>query len=95
MNNIIMAQIKTEEIITKESIDKEIAEKAFVDDNILAILDNIQLILIIGLVCLMIYLTFKQISNYLKKKRKEQEDLLDDQQRNLLRNFKDKVDENE
>ena len=71
-----------EEIITKESIDREILEKQLVDDRILDLLNNIELILIIGLVCLMVYITFKKVSDYMKQKRKEEHDFLEEQQRN-------------
>ncbi len=76
-----------EEIITKESIDRELLEKAMVEEKILAILDHIHLILIIALVILMIYLTYKRIVEYMRKKRKEQADLLEAQQNELIRKY--------
>lgn len=79
-----------EQIITKESIDKELLEKAMVEEKILAILDNIQLILIIALVGLMIYMTYKRIVDYMRKKRKEQEDLLEQQQNELIKQFNER-----
>ena len=75
------------EQITKEFIDKELMEKSLVDQKILDVLDNIQFFLILGLVCLMIYITFQKVKAYLKKKRKEQEELLDSKQRELMRNY--------
>ncbi|MBS7333296.1 hypothetical protein [Faecalibacter bovis] len=83
---MINTEVKPEEI-TKESIDRELMEKALVDQKILNVLDHIQLFLIIGLVALMIYITFKQISAYMKKKRREQEELLDEQRRNLMKDY--------
>ena len=76
-----------EEIITKESIDRELLEKAMVEEKILAILDHIHLILIIALVILMIYLTYKRIVEYMRNKRKEQADLLEAQQNELIRKY--------
>lgn len=83
---MINTEVEPEQI-TKESIDRELMEKAMVDEKILNILDNVQLFLIVGLVALMIYLTYKQISSYMKKKRKEQEELLDEQRRNLMKDY--------
>ena len=80
---MINTEVKPEEI-TKESIDRELMEKALVDQKILNVLDHIQLFLIIGLVA---YITFKQISAYMKKKRREQEELLDEQRRNLMKDY--------
>ncbi len=79
-----------EEIVTKESIDRELLEKQLVDDRILDVLNNIELILIVGLVCLMVYITFKKVSEYLKRKQKEQHDFLEEQQRNLMRDYEEK-----
>ena len=79
-----------EEIITKESIDQELLEKAMVDDKILNILDNIQLFLIIILVGVMVYITYSKIKEYLKRKRLQQEIELDEQQRELMRNYEEK-----
>lgn len=91
---MINTEVEPEEI-TKESIDRELMEKAMVDEKILNVLDNIQLFLIVGLVALMIYITYKQISAYLKKKRKEQEELLDEQRRNLIRDYHERDNLNE
>ena len=79
-----------EEIITKESIDRELLEKELVDDKILDILNNIELILIVALVCLMIYLTIKKIADYFKKKRQEEKEMFEEQQRSLMRDFEEK-----
>ncbi|RLZ11607.1 hypothetical protein [Faecalibacter macacae] len=83
---MINTEVEPEEI-TKASIDRELMEKAMVDEKILNVLENIQLFLIIGLVALMIYITYKQISAYIKKKRKQEEELLDEQRRNLMRDY--------
>jgi beta-lactamase regulating signal transducer with metallopeptidase domain len=90
----MISQNEEEEIITKESIDQELAEKMMVDEKLLEILDNIQLFLIIGLVCLMIYLTYKQVTEYLKRKRKEEERVLEDEHRKLMKNFNERDKDN-
>jgi len=82
-------QNKTEQI-TKESIDKELLEKALVDDKILKILEQVELVLIIVLVAVMIYLTYTKIRAYLLKKRKEEENLLDLKKQELERDFYEK-----
>lgn len=78
-----------EEIITKESIDQELLEKAMVDDKILNILDNIQLFLIVILVGVMIYITYAKIKEYFKQRRLQQEMELVEQQRQLMRNYEE------
>lgn len=83
-----------EKIITKQSIDQELLEKAMVDEKILSILDNVELILIIGLVILMIYMTYQRIVDYMRKKRKEQADLLEEQQNELIKNYNEKKESN-
>ena len=83
---MINTEVEPEQI-TKESIDRELMEKAMVDEKILNVLDNIQLFLIVGLVAIMIYITYKKISSYMKRKRNEQEELLDEQRRNLMRDY--------
>jgi len=88
LNNIFMIN-QPEEIITKESIDQEIAEKAMVDVKILEVLENIELLLVVALVCFMIYLTVKKVMEYLKRKRREQEELLEKQQRDLMKNYEE------
>ncbi|HEY4539533.1 MAG TPA: hypothetical protein VIG94_05955 [Faecalibacter sp.] len=90
----MISQSEGEEIITKESIDQELAEKMMVDEKLLEMLDNIQLFLIVGLVCLMIYITYKQVTEYFKRKRKEEERLLDDEHRKLMKNFNEREQEN-
>ena len=83
---MINTEVEPEQI-TKESIDRELMEKAMVDEKILNILDNVQLFLIIGLVALMIYITYKQIMAYIKKKRMQEQELLDEQKRNLMKDY--------
>ena len=78
------------ERITKESIDQEMLEKAMVDEKILNILDHVQLVLIVILVVVMLYITYRKVVDYLKKKRKEQEDFLAEQQHNLEKDYYEK-----
>lgn len=85
----MISQEEAEEIITKESIDQELAEKMMVDERLLDILNHIQLFLIVALVCLMIYITYQQISNYFKRKRKEEERILEEEHRKLMKNYRD------
>lgn len=91
-----MQNPEPKEIITKETIDQELMEKAMADQRILEVLDKIELFFIVILVLVMIYLTYKSIRDYFRKKKLEQQQLMEEQHKELLRKYnEDSVDSEE